>query len=187
MHKHCTSIVIAGAYATLPGASATVNINFSNISTRLRNQLIHSLETYPKVVKGWGKTKKLMRFLQEYYKFGNSKVDDDWIHLYASYFQNHKEVYEKLYEFCKASILANRMDGGTVESYEYSMRRLESGYEGGRLDYYTSRHKEKPFASGVGLELAQQASKILREQEAEKLSEALDIVKNGKTLTMYIN
>jgi hypothetical protein len=50
MHKHCTSILIAGTYATLPGASATVNVNFSNISTRLRNQLTHSLEVYPKSV-----------------------------------------------------------------------------------------------------------------------------------------
>lgn len=187
MHKRCTSILIAGAYATLPGASATVNINFSNISTRLRNQLIQGIETYPKSVKGWGKTKKLMNFLQEYYDFGKSRVSDESICLYASYFQNHKDVYDKMYEFCKALIIADRMEDSSKESYEYDMRRLESSYKSGRLYYYTHRYKEEPFASGVGLELAQQASKILREQEAEKLAEALDIVKNGKTLTMYIN
>jgi hypothetical protein len=81
MHKHCTSILIAGAYATLPGASATVNVNFSNISTRLRNQLTHSLEVYPQRVKGWGKTKKLMHFLQEYYGFSASVVEENYISL----------------------------------------------------------------------------------------------------------
>lgn len=187
MHKHCTSILIAGAYATLPGASATVNINFSNISTRLRNQLIHGLEVYPKNVKGWGKTKKLMRFLQQYYGFSASRIEEDYISLYVNDFDKHKDVYEEVYTYCKALITANRLAGGHESSYEYEMRRLTSSYEDGRMHYYNYHKGEKPFASGVGLELLQRVEKIVREKEVDKLSQALDVVKNGKTLTMYIN
>ncbi len=186
MHKHCTSILIAGAYATLPGASAIVNVNFSNISTRLRNQLIHSLEVYPQSVKGWGKTKKLMLFLREYYGFSASVVEGSYISLVVNDFDKHKDIYEEAYNYCKALITAARMDGGKESSYEYNTRRLTDSYESGRMNYYECG-QTKPFASGVGLELAQRVEKIIREQEADKLSQAIDVVKTGKTLTMYIN
>jgi hypothetical protein len=187
MHKHCTSILIAGAYATLPGASAIVNVNFSNISTRLRNQLIHSLEVYPQSVKGWGKTKKLMLFLREYYGFSASVVEKSYISLVVNDFDKHKDIYEEAYNYCKALITAARMGGGKESSYEYDTRRLTDSYESGRMNYYNSYKNENPFACGVGLELAQRVEKIIREQEADKLSQAIDVVKTGKTLTMYIN
>jgi ribosomal protein S17E len=112
MHKHCTSILIAGAYATLPGASATVNVNFSNISTRLRNQLTHSLEVYPKsVLKVGARLRKLMHFLQEYYGFSASVVDENYISLVVKDFDKHKDIYEEVYTYCKALITANRLAG----------------------------------------------------------------------------
>ena len=186
MHKHCTSILIAGTYATLPGASATVNVNFSNISTRLRNQLTHSLEVYPKSVKGWGKTKKLMRFLREYYGFSASVADENYISLVVKDFDKHKDIYEEVYTYCKALITANRLAGSREDDYEYAMRRLKSSYDCGRMNYYECG-QTNPFASGVGLELRQRVAKIIREKEVNKLSQAMDVVKTGKTLTMYIN
>ena len=186
MHKHCTSILLAGAYATLPGASATVNVNFSNISNRLRNQLTHSLEVYPQSVKGWGKTKKLMRFLREYYGFSASVAEENYISLVVNDFDKHKDIYEEVYTYCKALITANRMGDGDKGNYEYEMRRLKSSYDCGRMNYYEC-DQTKPFASGVGLELRQRVAKIIREKEVNKLSQAMDVVKTGKTLTMYIN
>lgn len=192
MHKHCTSTLVAGYYATLPGASATVDINFSNISTRLRNQLISGLNIYPKKVKGWGKTHKMMDFLWEYYKFDNSHISEDSVSLHLEVFDNQLGLVKEVIDYCKADLVAKRLGNYGNESYkyeisneayEYEIKRLDESYESGCAHYYST----KVFASPIGLQLLSRISEVVREKEKDKLDEALDVVKNGRCLTMHIN
>jgi hypothetical protein len=144
------------------------------------------LRCIPRALRVGARLRKLMRFLREYYGFSASVAEENYISLVVNDFDKHKDIYEEVYTYCKALITANRLNDGDKNNYEYEMRRLKSSYDCGRMNYYECG-QTNPFASGVGLELRQRVAKIIREKEVNKLSQAMDVVKTGKTLTMYIN
>lgn len=186
MKKYTTSIIDAGFYATLPGASAQVTVDFSKISTRLRNSLIRGLKDYPESVKGYGKTYKMMRLLRENFGFGRSSLDQDRISVDLNIPTKHPELAKRFLDHCKAHIIAERLEHNGDEYFvRYSNQQMETltgNFNIGKL-YYWSRHA---FSSDAGKQLLNEISEIVREHDKAKIDEAMEVVVGGRCIYISI-
>ena len=186
MKKYTTSTTCAGFYVTLPGASAQVTVDFSKISTRLRNSLIQSLKDYPQDPKGYGKTYKMFRLLRDNFRFGRSMLGEDRVSVGLDMPSKHPELAKKFLDHCKAHIVAERLERDDEYSVRYSTSQMETlteNFNNGRL-YYWGRHA---FSSDAGQQLLNEITEIVREHEKAKLDEAMEVVVGGRCIHISIN
>lgn len=187
MKKYTTSIIDAGFYVTLPGASAQVTVDFSKISTRLRNALILSLKNCPKEPRGYGKTYKMFRLLAENFGFGRSRLDEDRVVVDLEIPFKHPELARRFLDYCKAHIVSRRLESSGDEYFvrfsNQQMDRLTEEFNNGRLHYW-DRHA---FSSDAGQQLLNEISEIVREHDKAKLDEAMEVVVGGRCIHISIN
>lgn len=187
MKKYTTSIIVAGFYVTLPGASAQVTVDFSKISTRLRNSLIQGLKDYPKDISGYGKAYKMMHLLRENFRFGRSMLGEDRVSVDLDVPTTHPELAKKFLDHCKAHIVAERLEkSGDAYFDRYSTSQMETlteNFNDGRL-YYWGRHA---FSSDAGQQLLNEITEIVREHDKAKLDEAMEVVVGGRCIHISIN
>lgn len=187
MKKYTTSIIDAGFYVTLPGASAQVTVDFSKISTRLRNALIQGLKDCPKEPRGYGKTYKMFRLLAENFGFGRSRLGEDRVSVELNLPFTHPELAKRFLDYCKAHIVAERLENNGDEYFvRYSNQQMESltqNFNNGKL-YYWSRHA---FSSDAGQQLLNEIQEIVREHDKAKIDEAMEVVVGGRCIYISIN
>lgn len=187
MKRHTTSIIDAGFYVTLPGASAQVTVDFSKISTRLRNALIQALENYPKEINGYGKAYKMMRVLVQNFGFGRSVLGEDQVSVSLAIPSTHPELAKRFLDYCKAHIVSRRLESNgddyVVRYSNSQMDRLVEEFNNGKLDYW-DRHA---FSSGAGQQLLNEITEIVRGHDKAKLDEAMQVVVGGRCIHISIN
>ena len=187
MKRRTTSIIDAGFYVTLPGASAQVTVDFSKISTRLRNCLIQGLKNYPKETTGYGKAYKMMRLLVENFGFGRSSLDEDRVTVGLDIPSTHPELARRFLDYCKAHIVSRRLESSGDEYFvrfsNQQMDRLTEEFNNGKLHYW-DRHA---FSSDAGQQLLSEITEIVREHDKAKLDEAMEVVVGGRCIHISIN
>jgi hypothetical protein len=171
----------------LPGATTTVEVDLSRISTRMRNELTRRVDLYTSTLHmegGWyAKSRKLFIALREYCGLPNVFINSNYMRLTHL----NRELWEEGFAFATADLVTTRFDG---DKSDYRLARAQRCLNEAREMGEETEFKELVYEFGSpdtfkGLtEYREKVTAHVRSQLTKQFEQMHDLVQYGGVITL---